>query len=101
MLSVDEPQLSRYRRTEIAPVCGVAVVAETPHQLGPCRGDALHRPRIDGGTGKPEPRDSRHDDIEGVGRLAAVGDRVDQRADDVEKLNDRSGPAMSEQQGKR
>lgn len=53
------------------------------------------------GPENPNPGDSRHDDIEGVGRLAAVGDRVDQRTDDVEKLNDRSGPAMSEQQGKR
>jgi hypothetical protein len=37
--------------------------------------------------------------VEGVGRVAAVGTRIGERADDVEELCNRSGPAMGEEQG--
>jgi hypothetical protein len=35
--------------------------------------------------------------MEGVGRIAAVGGRVGKRADDVEELGDRTGPAVGDE----
>ena len=36
--------------------------------------------------------------MEGVGRVAAVGRGIGERADDVEELDERAGPAVGEQQ---
>src|SRR4029453_17993467 len=38
------------------------------------------------------------DQVEGVGRVAAVGGGVGERADDVQELHDRAGPAVGEEQ---
>jgi hypothetical protein len=37
--------------------------------------------------------------VEGVGRVAAVGGGVGERADDVQELDDRAGPAVGQDQG--
>jgi hypothetical protein len=39
--------------------------------------------------------------VEGVGGVAAVGARVGERADDLQELHDRAGPAVGEDQGQR
>ena len=47
-----------------------------------------HRHRV------AEPRDRRDDDVERIRRVAAVGDRVGQRADHAQELDRRAGPAV-------
>ena len=56
-------------------------------------------PGIGRGVAPPVAGQRRTDDVERVGRIAAVGHRVGQRTDDVLELDDRSGPAVGEHQG--
>ena len=87
----------RDRRTPVTTLRAERVVAEGDHQLDPCRGDPLDAPagprRL---VAEPVAGHRRADDVERVGRVAAVAGGVAQRLDDVEELDDRSGPAVRE-----
>ena len=94
-----EAKLARDPRAEVAALRAVALVAEPAHQLGPGLGDAVEAPaRSRGPVRRSRSRAARGDDVEGVGRIAAVGAGIGQRADDVEELDDRAGPAVGEDQ---
>jgi hypothetical protein len=54
-----------------------------------------------GRAGEPEAGDGRGDDVEGVRRVAAVGGGVGERAEDVEELDDRAGPAVGDDERQR
>ena len=52
-------------------------------------------------AGEPIAGDRRDHDVERVLCAAAVGRRVGERADDVQQLDDRAGPAVDEDQRQR
>ena len=88
--------------THVAALGDIAVVAEAAHQL---------RPRACGAGGLPAElgrlareavaRQGRQHQVEGVLGGAAVGGRVGQRADGLEELDDRAGPAVGHDQRQR
>jgi hypothetical protein len=53
------------------------------------------------GDGEAVTGDRGRDDVEGVGGIAAVGLGIGERADDLEELGDRAGPAVGEDQRER
>ena len=62
---------------KVAALCGVAVVAQAAHQLRPGAGDADEVPAgLPGGTGEPVSGEGWDDQVERVGRVAAVRTRV-------------------------
>src|SRR5918997_1942029 len=86
----------------VATVGAVALIAEAAHQLRPCPGDARHVPaRLPHRDGEPVARQRGRDDVEGVGRVAAVGARVGQRSDDAQKLHNRAGVPVADDQWER
>ena len=88
--------------TDIATLSAVALITEAAHQLGEGSGDAWHVPaRFAHRNGEPEAGDRRRHDVEGVGRVAAVGARVGQWPDDLDELRDRTGIAVADDQRQR
>src|SRR5215203_684789 len=88
--------------TYVATVGTVSLITEAAHQLGPCSGDARHAPaRLPHRDGEPEARQRGRDDVEGVGRVAAVGARVGERADDAQKLHNRTGVPVADDKRER
>src|SRR5690242_9655330 len=77
-------------------------VAQTAHQLGPGARDALRIPtlllRL---AGKAETRHRRYHELESIRRACAMSGGIGERIDDLQLLDDRSGPAMGhdERQG--
>ena len=86
----------------VAALCHVPRVAETAHQLGPCPCGApqipadLHRL-----AREPVPRQGGQHEMEGILGPAAVRGRVRQRANRVEQLDHRPGPAVGHDQRQR
>ncbi len=92
---------SRWPRP-IAALGPEARIAEVLHQAGEQRRHAHHvHTRLRRPLGKPVPRQRRHEQVEGVLRVPAVGRRVGQRPDDVDELDDRARPAVHEEQRQR
>ena len=88
-----------HRRSPVAALCAVARITQALHQLGPGRGDAIDAPAGRGRLGREaEPGQGRADDMEGVGRIAAVLGWIDQRLDHLVELDDRPRPAMCDDQ---
>src|SRR5215212_5850646 len=78
--------------THVTTVGTVALMAQAAHQLGPCPGDVRHVPaRLPHRDGEPVARQRGCDDVEGVGRVAAVSARVGERSKDAQKLHNRAG----------
>jgi hypothetical protein len=74
-----------------------ALVAEPGHQLVPGAGDVRRVPAgLGGAAGEAVAGDRGDDHVEGVAGLAAVGGRVAERADHLQHLDDRSRPAVGE-----
>ena len=85
----------RDRGAHVAALRHKAVVAESPHQLGPDLRDAAGPPAELGRLGREAvPRDRRDDDVERVVGAPAVGGRVGEGSDDLEHLDHRAGPTM-------
>ena len=53
------------------------------------------------GRREAEPGQRRHDDVEGVLGAAAVRDRIDERADHPDGLDERARVAVEDEQGRR
>src|SRR5579864_8108953 len=86
---------TRHTGTPIASLCDVVVVTQTSHQDCPCIGNPRKAPaRFGGLVRKTKPGQGGDDNMEGFFRLAAVGRRVCQRSNDLQKLKDRSRPSM-------
>ena len=82
-------QSTRDDRSPITTLRDVAVVVELLHELGDRIGHAVDvELRLGGGTGEAVPGHGRHDDVERVGGLTAVGLRVGEGPDDVEELHE-------------
>jgi hypothetical protein len=83
----------------VAALRDVAVVAEAAHQLCPRLRDAADVPAGLGRlAGEAVARYGRHHEVEGVLGGAAVRDRVGERADHPEHLEDRAWPAVRDDQ---
>jgi hypothetical protein len=81
------------------PLGDVAGVAESAHQLRPRLRDAADVPAEIGRlVGEAVAGHGRHDDVKCVLGLSAVSGRVGQRADGLEQLDDRAGPAVRHDQ---
>src|SRR5829696_2560989 len=88
--------------TYVATVGTVSLITEAAHQLGPCPRDARHVPaRLPHRDGEPEARQRGRDDVESVGRVAAVGARVGERSDDAQKLHNRAWVPVADDQWER
>src|SRR5215204_3179220 len=88
--------------TDVATVGTVALIAEAVHQLGPCPGDPWHVPAcLPHRDGEPVARQRGRDDVERVGRVAAVGDRIGERSDDAQELHYRAGVSVAYDQRER
>ena len=86
----------------VAALRDVARVAEAPHQDDPGVGDVDRAPAGGRRLARVPVAGHRGDHhVEGVLRGAAVGRRVGERADDVEHLDDRAGPAVRDDQRQR
>src|SRR5215213_11388778 len=87
---------------DVATVGTIALIAEAAHQLGPCPGDAWDVPTcLPHRDGEPVARQRGRDDVEGVGRVAAVGARVGERSDDAQKLHNRAGVPVADDKWER
>ena len=86
----------------VAPLGDVARVAEAVHQLRPRACDAAGLPAELGRLAREAvARQGRQHQVECVLGGAAVRGRVGQRADGLEQLDDRAGPAMRHDQRQR
>ena len=102
VLGVDPAKLGGHERARIAALGAVALIAETLHQLSPGAG---HPPCVPARPGQrrrePEAWQRRGDDVECIHGVAAVGDPVDQPADEVDEFDDRAWPAVGDDQRQR
>ncbi len=95
-------QPDRDAGAEIAALRAEAVMAETLHQLGKQAGDhAWVGAGLQGPAGEAEARQRGHDDVEGVACVAAEALGLGQHRDDLQHLDERSRPAMGDQQRQR
>ena len=102
VLRFDAGQHPRDAGADVATVGTVALVAEAVHQLGSCPDDTRHVPAcLPHRDGEPVARQRGRDDVEGVGRVAAVGARVGERSDDAQKLHNRAGVPVADDQWER
>jgi hypothetical protein len=86
----------------VASLSDVVRVAEPVHELRPRAGDAAVLPAELGRlVGEAVPGQGRQHQVECVLGGAAVSGRVGQRADGVEQLDDRAGPAVGHDQRQR
>jgi hypothetical protein len=89
-------------RADVVPVGREAAVAEALHQLRPQRGHpAPGHPARRRPVGEAEARHRRHDDVEGIRGIAAVGRRIAEERDEGEHLDERAGPAMGDEERQR
>ena len=90
------------RGAPVAALGDVARVPEALHQLRPGLRDAVGSPAGAGRlAGEAVARHGRDDDVESVLGAAAMRGWIRERADDLELLDDRAGPAMRDDQRKR
>ena len=90
------------QRPPVAPLHDVALVAQLLHDLGNGLGAAVHvHAGVGGGTGESVAGQRRDHDVEGVGRIAAVGRRVGQRAHHLPELHHRAHVPVDHHHGQR
>ena len=89
-------------RAHVAALGGVAVIAEAAYELRPRSGDAADVPAGLRRLGREAVAGhGRQHDVERVRGGAAVRGQVGERADDLEQLEDRTGPAVRDDQRQR
>ena len=94
-LGTDDPERGGDDRTPVTTLRCPRRVAETCHQLGPGRGDAGDvPPRLCRFPGESESGQGGNDDVEGILDVSAERDRVGERADHLQELDDRPWPAV-------
>ncbi len=102
VLGIERADPGRHLGSPVAALGAVVRVVESAHELDERPGDALHVPAPRAGWfGEPVARERGRHHVEGVAGVAAVGLGIDQSRDDVEELDDRTGPAVDEEQRKR
>ena len=102
VLGVEPADFRRDHRTGVVADGPVALVAEAAHEFDPRRGDPVDVPAgLAGRAGEAVAGDRGDDEVEGDGGVAAVRAWVAQRTDHVEKLDDRPGPAVGDDERER
>ncbi len=87
---------------DVATLGDIAGVTEAVHQLRPGRRDAARAPADLGRlSGEAVAGNGWQHEVERVFGTSAVCGRVGERADDLEQLDDRAGPAVRHDQGQR
>ncbi len=98
-LGVQQPELARDHRAAVAAVRAVALVAESAHEFVIRTRDSRHRPAaLDDRRAEREAGHRGHDDRERVLGTTAVGDRVDERIDHVEEVDERARVGVQQEQ---
>src|SRR5262249_33009323 len=83
----------------ITTLCGISLITEPRHQLGPRLCYPLHIPSLAGRLVREAvTRKRRTHQMERVGSLTAMRGRVGQRFDYFQKLHDRSRPSVRDKQ---
>ena len=101
-IGVVDPQVSRHACTDIAAVGAVALVPEAAHQLHPClRGTRELPAGVGERAGEPEPGERRNDHVERICRVASVGSRIGERADEIHELGERARIPVRDDQRQR
>jgi hypothetical protein len=86
-------------RAPVAALRDITVVAELGHQIGDGVGDAVDvEARLGRRPGEAVAGHRGDDDVEGVGRVAAVGGGIGERAEDVEEFDEGAGPAVGQEE---
>jgi hypothetical protein len=86
-------------RSPVATLSNVTFVAQAFHQHVPRTADALDTPSgLRGPRRKAVTRQGRDHHVEGVFGPAAERGRIGERADDLDLLEDRAGPAVGDDQ---
>ena len=102
LLGLLAAELGRDHRAGVVADRAVALVTEASHQLGPGRGDpSCSPPGLQGRAGEAVAGKRREHDVERVSRVGSVRGRVNEPADEVDVLEDRSGPPVAEHDGER
>ena len=84
-----------HRRTPVAALGDIAVIAKARHELAPGAANARHFPAGRAGFARETKAGQRRTDhVKGVGGAAAVSGGVGQRADHFEELDHRTRPAV-------
>ena len=97
-LRVEQSELARDERAVVAAVDAVRVVAEPAHERVVGGRDPSGGPGLGDRLAEPEPGSVRHDDVEGVLGSPAERDRVDERPDHVEVVDERAGVRVRQDQ---
>ena len=98
--AIQRADRGRDRRTPVAALRAVARIAEAIHQHRPglTRCDRRPSPSSVGLSREAEAGQRRTDDVKRVGGVAAVRGRIGQRLDHLVELDDRTRPAMGDDQ---
>ena len=101
-LGVEQAELAGDHRAVVAAVDAVGLVAEPAHEGVVRGGDPADRPAgVGDRLAEAEAGRVGHDDVEGVLGAAAVRDRVDERSDHVEVVDEGSRVGVGEDQRRR
>jgi hypothetical protein len=98
-IRVVDPEIARDACPDVAAVGAVALVAQPIHELDPGLGRSGGFPSGVGERARqPEAGQRRRDDVECIGRVAAVGSWVGQRTDQIHELGDRARVPVGDDQ---
>ena len=98
-VGIHPAEMGRRLRAAVVAVPAVALIPQPPHESRPRLGGAVAVPTRTGSrAGEPTARPGGDHDIEGVRRVTAVGGGIGERTDDVQILQDRHWPAVSQDQ---
>src|ERR1700728_3236920 len=95
MLSVKLAEVGRHDCSPVASLSAITRVAKSLHELSPRPSDVFGAPAgTRGPIAEAVARQPGTHDVKGISGVAAVGGRIDEGVDDLQKLDHRSGPTM-------
>ena len=91
-----------YDGTPVTALGSPVLIAKTLHEFHPCGCDTRNSPpRLGRLSGKPESRQGRDDDVEGIFDVSAECHRISERANEFQELDDRTWPSVRQDEGHR
>jgi hypothetical protein len=102
VLGIGVTELGREHRAQVAALRPVSLVADAVHELGPRPCRASRRPaRLGQWSREAESRERGDDEMERIGRIAAMRARVGEGLDDIEEFGDGAGKTVRHHQRQR
>jgi len=100
-IGIPKPQSGGDAGAPVATLGAKALVSQVlGHQLGPQVGDLENvQPTLQGGIRETVAGHGRHHHVEGIGGVAAVATGIREQWDEFVHLEERSGPAVGDDQG--